>query len=69
MWKILQYKKADDFVLATGKAFSVKEFVQIAFSFAKIKIIWKGKGINEKGVDKKDWENFGRNRQTILQTS
>ena len=53
MWKILQYKKADDFVLATGKAFSVKEFVQIAFSFAKIKIIWKGKGINEKGVDKK----------------
>ena len=53
MWKILQYKKPDDFVLASGKAYSVREFVETAFSFAKINIIWKGKGINEKGIDKK----------------
>ena len=53
MCKILQYKKPEDFVLASGKAYSVREFVETAFSFAKINIIWKGKGINEKGIDKK----------------
>ena len=51
--KILQYKKVNDFILSTKKTFSVGEFVQTAFSFAKIKIIWKGKGINEKEEDKK----------------
>ena len=53
MWKILQFKKADDFVLATGKSYSVKNFVDIAFNLVGIKIIWKGKGVNEVGLDKK----------------
>ncbi len=52
MWKILQHKNPDDFVLATGKTFSVRKFVETAFSFAGIKIVWKGKGVNEKGIDK-----------------
>ncbi len=53
MWKILQYKKPDDFILATGKTYSVRNFVETAFSFVNINIIWKGKGINEKGINKK----------------
>lgn len=39
MWKILQQKKADDFVLGTGKSFSVKDFVTEAFAYAKLD--WK----------------------------
>ena len=53
MWKILQYKKPDDFVIATGKSYSVREFVEIAFSLAGINISWKGKGLKEIGYDKK----------------
>ena len=51
MWKILQYKDPDDFVLSTGKCFSVRNFVEEAFKYVGIKIIWKGKGIKEKGYD------------------
>ena len=39
MWKILQYKKPDDFVIATGKSYSVRKFVEISFSLVGIKII------------------------------
>ena len=49
MWKILQQKKPDDFVIATGKQYSVKTFITLVANYLKIKIIWKGKGINEKG--------------------
>jgi GDPmannose 4,6-dehydratase len=52
-WLILQQKKPDDFVIATGKQFSVKEFVNIAAEHLNIKIYWKGKGVNEKGYDYK----------------
>ena len=53
MWKILQYKKPDDFILATGQSHSVREFVELAFKEINIEIIWKGKGVNEEGVNKK----------------
>ena len=53
MWMILQQKKPDDFVLATGKTHSVREFVEIAFNEVGIKIKWEGKGINEVGKDQK----------------
>ncbi|MDB2709175.1 GDP-mannose 4,6-dehydratase [Candidatus Pelagibacter bacterium] len=53
MWKILQYKKPDDFVIATGKSYSVREFVEIAFSLVGINISWKGKSLNEIGYDNK----------------
>ena len=53
MWKILQQKKPDDFVIATGKQYSVRDFVNIAANKLDIKLIWKGKGIAEKGIDKK----------------
>ncbi len=48
-WKILQQKKPDDFVIATGKTLSVRDFVNACCKYLKIKIIWEGKGPNEKG--------------------
>ena len=53
MWKMMQLKKPDDFVIATGKQYSVREFVNIAAKNLDINIKWIGKGINEKGIDKK----------------
>ena len=48
-WKILQQKKPDDFVIATGKTLSVRDFVNACCKYLKIKITWEGKGLNEKG--------------------
>ena len=47
MWKMLQQKKPDDFVIATGEAYSVKQFVDIAAKILDFKIIWTGKGLKE----------------------
>jgi len=51
MWLILQHKEADDFVLATNRSKTVKEFIAMAFHEVGIKIEWKGKGVKEKGID------------------
>tara|TARA_Y100000389_G_scaffold190921_1_gene216359 strand:- start:11 stop:1093 length:1083 start_codon:yes stop_codon:yes gene_type:complete len=51
MWKMLQLKKPDDFVIATGKQYSVKDFVNISAKYLGMNIKWTGKGINEKGID------------------
>lgn len=53
MYRMLQQKKADNYVLASGETHSVREFVEIAFKLAGYKIYWKGKGVKEKGYDKK----------------
>ena len=53
-WLILQQKKPDDFVIATGKQFSVKHFINIVAKELKMKITWRGTGINEKAYDKKN---------------
>jgi len=53
MWKMLQQKRPDDYVIATGKQYSVKDFIEETFKYFNIYIIWKGKGSNEKGYDKK----------------
>lgn len=50
-WLILQQKKPDDFVIATGKQYSVRQFIELAAKELNIRIKWKGKGINEKGYD------------------
>jgi len=52
MWKILQQKKPTDYVIATGKQHTVKEFVNLVLKELKIKYIWKGKGINTRCYDK-----------------
>lgn len=51
MWQMLQQEKPEDYVIASHETHSVREFVQLAFGEAGIKIIWKGKGINETGID------------------
>ena len=48
MWKMLQKKTPNDYVIATGKQFSVKQFVNLVLNELKIKFIWKGNGINSK---------------------
>jgi GDPmannose 4,6-dehydratase len=53
MWKILQHHEADDFVLATGKTYKVREFVELAFHYVGINLKWVGKGVNERGIDAK----------------
>ena len=52
MWKILQQKKPEDFVIATGFQYSIKEFINITAKKLNLKINWKGKGFKEKGLDK-----------------
>tara|TARA_B100001123_G_scaffold431555_1_gene553186 strand:+ start:93 stop:1112 length:1020 start_codon:yes stop_codon:yes gene_type:complete len=54
MWLMLKQKKPDDYVIATGRSRSVREFVQEAFKCIGINIGWKGKGIKEIGYNKKD---------------
>src|SRR5258705_13168834 len=53
MWRMLQTKTPDDFVLATGKTYTVRHFIDLAFAEVGVKLEWKGKGVNEKGYDKK----------------
>ena len=50
---ILQQKNPDDYVIATGKQHSVKEFINLAAKNLNMKIFWRGKSINERGIDKK----------------
>lgn len=51
MWLILQQETPDDFVIATGKQHSVREFVEWAFDYAGISISWQGTGVNEIGIN------------------
>ncbi|MBU0972557.1 MAG: GDP-mannose 4,6-dehydratase [Proteobacteria bacterium] len=52
-WMMLQQETPDDFVIATGKQYSVRDFVNAAARQLNIEILWQGKGVDEKGVDKK----------------
>ena len=51
MWKILQYKKPEDFVICTGKQYTIKQFINMVAKELKIKLRWNGNGLNEKGID------------------
>ncbi len=51
MWRIVQQDQPDDYVLATGEAHSVREFVEAAFRHVGIGIAWRGSGLEEKGLD------------------
>ena len=50
MWMILQAKKPEDWVIATGKATSIRDFVIMAFDYLGVKIKFKGEGVNELGI-------------------
>jgi GDPmannose 4,6-dehydratase len=56
MWLMLQQDEPDDYVLATGEAHSVREFIEKAFAVIGRKIAWRGKGTDERGVDAKTGE-------------
>lgn len=59
MWQILQYSKADDFVIATGETHSVREFLETAFKYAGFEIESNGKkGVEEEYIDKKTGETL-----------
>jgi len=51
MWRMLQQKEPDTYVLATGRMQPVRRFVELAFEAAQIPLAWKGEGVEETGVD------------------
>ena len=51
MWKMLQKKNPSDYVISTGKQYTVKQFVNLTLKELRIKYLWKGKGINSKCYD------------------
>ena len=52
MWMMLQQDEPDDYVIATGTQYSVKDFVEEAAPYFGMKIAWEGEGLNEVGIDK-----------------
>ena len=62
MWKMLQLKKKDDFIIGTGKCYSIKEFINLTCKYLKINTKWVGKGLNEKCINLK-------NNKTIIKIS
>jgi GDPmannose 4,6-dehydratase len=74
-WRMLQQKEPGDFVIATGETHTVREFATEAFKVIGIDLVWKGKGLDEEGVDKKtgvvrvkvDPEYFRPNEVSYLQ--
>ena len=62
MWLMLQQDEPEDYVIATGVQYSVKDFVEEAAPYFGMKIVWEGEGLNEVGIDK----NTGR---TVIQVN
>ena len=54
MWKILQYKKPEDWVICTGKQYSVKQFINLVAKNLNLKLFWRGRGLNEKAYSAKN---------------
>jgi GDPmannose 4,6-dehydratase len=58
MWLMLQQDTPDDYILSTGKNYSVKELIEVAFKTQNIKIEWKGEGLDEIGFDKNNGREY-----------
>jgi len=56
MWRMLQQEKPEDYVIATGEAHTVREFVEVVFDELGIPIKWQGEGTNEIGINSKTGE-------------
>jgi GDPmannose 4,6-dehydratase len=52
MWLMLQQDEPDDYVIATGEQYSVREFVEVAAPYFGMNIVWEGEGVGEVGIDK-----------------
>ncbi|HEY0746841.1 MAG TPA: GDP-mannose 4,6-dehydratase, partial [Steroidobacteraceae bacterium] len=59
-WLMLQQKQAEDYVIATGKQYSVRDFVTAAGARLGLKFAWKGDGVNEVGIDTKSGRTLVR---------
>ena len=59
MWKMLQVKNPSDYVIATGKTYTIKKFIDIATNYLNMDVKWIGKGLNEKLINNK-------NKKTII---
>ncbi|MBF0332427.1 MAG: GDP-mannose 4,6-dehydratase [Alphaproteobacteria bacterium] len=51
MWRMMQHDEPGDFVLATGETHSVREFVELSFAHIGRKIVWRGEGLDDQGID------------------
>jgi GDPmannose 4,6-dehydratase len=52
MWKMLQQKKPEDYVISTGKTYTIKEFINLCTKYLKLKTKWVGKGLKERLINK-----------------
>lgn len=52
MWKMLQQKKAEDFIISSGTTHTVKDFINKVAEYLEMDIFWQGKGLNENAIDK-----------------
>ena len=68
MWRMLQQKEPEDFVLATGETHSVRDFIEECAKILKLDLVWKGKGVKEEGYSKKLEKNDHQDRPEILPT-
>ncbi|MCS7073568.1 MAG: GDP-mannose 4,6-dehydratase [Bacteroidia bacterium] len=53
MWLMLQQEQPQDYVIATGKTYSIREFAERAAKYVGFEIVWQGEGLDEKGIDKR----------------
>jgi GDPmannose 4,6-dehydratase len=60
MWLMLQQDQPDDYVLATGEAHSVREFVERAFACTDRQILWRSSGVDEIGIDARSGKDLVR---------
>jgi GDPmannose 4,6-dehydratase len=60
MWLMLQQDAPDDYVLATGEAHSVREFIERAFACTRREILWRGRGVDEVGLDARSGKELVR---------
>ena len=60
MWLMLQQDEPDDYVLATGEAHSVREFVERAFASTRREVVWRGRGVDEVGLDARSGKELVR---------
>ncbi len=54
MWKMLQMKKPDDYVISTGRTYSIKDFINEATKYLKMKVVWRGSGLKERLINLKN---------------
>jgi GDPmannose 4,6-dehydratase len=60
MWRILQQDQPDDYVLATGETRSVREFIERAFACVDREVVWRGRGVDEVGIDRRSGQQLVR---------